>query len=94
MFRATLSIGNGWAVALAIIAVVNAVIAFAYYAKVIKSTWFDDVPSNVDAEALGSARVVPSLQLALGLTVVGVLVLGIFPDLVASLGDLTTSFVE
>lgn len=94
MFRATLSIGNGWAVALAVIAAVNAVIAFAYYARVIKSTWFDDVPSNVDAEALGSARIVPSLKLALGLTVVGVLVLGIFPDLVAGLGDLTTSFVE
>ena len=45
-------------------------------------------------EQLGAARVVPSLQLALGLTVVGVLLLGIFPDLIADLGDLTTGFVE
>ena len=94
MFRSTLSLGGGWAIALAVIAVVNAVIAFAYYAKVVKSTWFDEVPEALDTESLGSARVVPSLQLALGLTVVGVLILGIFPDLVADLGDLTTAFVE
>jgi NADH-quinone oxidoreductase subunit N len=94
MFRSTLSVGGGAAVALAIIAVVNAVIAFAYYAKVVKSTWFDDAPDSLDTESLGAQRVVPSLQLALGLTVVGVLVLGIFPDLIADLGDLTTGFVE
>lgn len=94
MFRSALSFGGGWAVALAIIAVINAVIAFAYYAKVVKSTWFDDAPATIDVEALGSERIVPSLQLALGLTVVGVLVLGIFPDLIADLGDLTTGFVD
>jgi NADH-quinone oxidoreductase subunit N len=94
MFRSALSIGGGWAVALAVIAVVNAVIAFAYYAKVVKSTWFDPVPDGVDEQALGAIRVVPSLQLALGLTILGVLVLGIFPDLVADLGDLTAGFVE
>ncbi len=69
-------------------------IAFAYYAKVVKSTWFDDVPAGVDTEALTSERVVPSLQLALGLTVIGVLILGIFPGLIADLGDLTTGFIE
>ena len=94
MFRSTLSFGGGWAVALAVIAVVNAVIAFAYYAKVVKSTWFDAAPESLDTEALGAVRVVPSLQLALGLTLTGVLVLGIFPDLVADLGNLTTGFVE
>ena len=79
MFRSTLSFGGGWAVALAVIAVVNAVIAFAYYAKVVKSTWFDAAPESLDTEALGAVRVVPSLQLALGLTLTGVLVLASFP---------------
>ena len=95
MFRAAFSMsGGGWAVALAVIAAINAVIAFAYYAKVVKSTWFDDAPSYLDTKALAAQRVVPSLQLALGLTVVGVLLLGVFPGLVADLGDLATGFVE
>ena len=94
MFRSAFAIGGGWAVALAVIAVVNAVIAFAYYAKVVKATWFDDIPATVDVERLSSLRVVPSLQLALGLTVAGVLILGVFPGLVADLGSLTTGFVK
>ena len=94
MFRSALSIGGGWAVALAVIAVLNAVVAFAYYAKVIKSTFFDEAPASLDTDRLPSPRVVPSLQLALGLTVIGVIVLGIFPDLIAELGNLTTGFVE
>ncbi len=94
MFRAAFSFGGGWAVALAVVAVINAVIAFAFYAKVIKSTWFDRVPETLDAEMLGAQRVGPSLQLALGLTVVGVLVLGVFPDLVGDLGSIASGFIE
>ncbi len=79
---------------MAVIAVLNAVVAVAYYAKVIKSTFFDEAPASLDTDRLPSPRVVPSLQLALGLTVIGVIVLGIFPDLIAGLGNLTTGFVE
>jgi len=94
MFRAAFSFGGGWAVALAVVAAINAVIAFAFYAKVIKSTWFDPMPATLDTEMLGAQRVGPSLQLALGLTVVGVLVLGVFPDLVGDLGSIASGFVE
>tara|TARA_Y100000590_G_scaffold329576_1_gene374290 strand:- start:512 stop:2026 length:1515 start_codon:yes stop_codon:yes gene_type:complete len=94
MFRAALSIGGGWVIALAVIAVVNAVIAFAYYAKVVKSTWFDEVPTELETDALASERVIPSLKLALGIAALAVIVLGVFPDLVAGLGNLTTGFVE
>ncbi len=93
MFRATLSIGGGWAIALAVIAVVNAVIGFAYYAKVVKAAWFDPIPEAIPADELRGRPVVPSLQFALGLTVVAVLLLGFFPDVIAQLGDLTTGFV-
>jgi len=94
MFRATLSIGGGWAIALAIIAVVNAVIGFAYYARVIKAAWFDPIPEAIPADELRGRPVVPSLQFALGLTAVAVLLLGFFPDIIARLGDLTTGFVS
>jgi NADH-quinone oxidoreductase subunit N len=93
MFRSAFSIGGGMAVALAVIAVLNAVVAFAYYAKVVKAAWFDPVPDAVPAAELRDQPVVPSLQLALGLTVIAVLVLGIFPDVIGRLGDLTTGFV-
>jgi NADH-quinone oxidoreductase subunit N len=94
MFRAALSIGGGWAIALAIIAVINAVIGFAYYAKVIKAAWFDPIPEAIPADELRGRPVVPSLQFALGLTAVAVLLLGFFPDVIARLGDLTTGFVS
>jgi NADH-quinone oxidoreductase subunit N len=94
MFRSALSLGGGWTVALAVVAVLNAVIAFAYYAKVVKVTWFDDVPRSLDTDMLASQSVGPSLQLALGVTVIAVLVLGVYPDLIADLGSLTTGFIE
>ncbi|MDJ0960502.1 MAG: NADH-quinone oxidoreductase subunit N [Acidimicrobiia bacterium] len=94
MFRSALSIGGGWAIALAVIAVLNAVIGFAYYAKVVKAAWFDPIPEAIPADELRGRSIVPSLQFALGLTVVAVVLLGFFPDVIARLGDLTTGFVS
>ena len=89
MFSSVLGVDSGWATALAVIAVLNSVVAFYYYAKVIKSAWFDQVPDTIPAAELrGMGRAVaPSLQFALVLTAVGVLVLGIFPNLIADVGD-------
>ncbi len=94
MFRAVLSVESGWATALAVIAVVNSVIAFVYYAKVVKSAFMDPVPDRVPAGELEGARMVPSLQFAMVLTVVGVIVLGVFPGLIAEIGDLTKSLAS
>ncbi len=93
MFRSAMSIGGGWAVALAVIAVINAVIGFAYYARVVKSAWFDSIPEAVPADELRGKAVVPSLQLALGITAIAVLFLGFYPDAIGRLGELTTGFV-
>lgn len=92
MFRAVLSVGGGWAVALAVIAAVNAVIAFAYYARVVKTVFMDPVPDGVPADQLRRATIVPSLQLALVVTAAGVLIFGILPGLIAKLGELTQAF--
>ncbi len=93
MFSSVLNVDSGWGTALAIIAVINSVIAFYYYARVIKSAWFDPVPPSIPAAELsGLGRsVAPSLQLALVLTAVGVLVLGFYPDLIADVGDVAST---
>jgi len=93
MFSSVLGVDSGWATALAIIAVINSVIAFYYYARVIKAAWFDPVPDAIPAgELQGMGRsVAPSLQLALVLTAIGVLVLGIYPDLIADVGDVAST---
>ncbi len=89
MFSSVLGVDNGWATALAVIAVINSVIAFYYYAKVIKSAWFDPVPASVpaaDFKGMGWT-VSPPLRLALVLTAIGVLVIGFYPDVIADVGD-------
>jgi len=94
MFSSVLSVQDGRATALAVIAVLNSVVAFFYYAKVIKSAWFDPVPDLVPANELRGmgGKVAPSLQLALVLTAIGVLVLGFFPGLVAEMGAAAGTF--
>ncbi len=94
MFRAVLfDFGNTWAVVLAAIAAVNAVIAFFYYAKVVKSVWMDPVPETLAVDDTSAAAPVPSLVLALGITLVAVIVIGIFPQLLAFFGEATESLL-
>jgi NADH-quinone oxidoreductase subunit N len=93
MFRSLIAVGDGWTTALAVIAVVNSVIAFVYYAKVVKAAWFDAVPENVLSGQAKTATVVPSLRLALGITAIGVLAIGVFPSIVSELGEMTKGFV-
>ena len=45
MFRSVIIAGGTATVVLAVIAAVNTVIAFYYYARVIKSVWLDDAPA-------------------------------------------------
>jgi NADH-quinone oxidoreductase subunit N len=94
MFRAVLAVGGGWAVALAVIAVINSVIGLVYYAKVVKSAWMDPVPGHVPAAELERMGTVPSLQFAMVLTVAGVIVLGIFPGIISEIGELTRTLAS
>lgn len=93
MFRSIIGAGGGWASALAVVAVLNAVIAFAYYSKVVKAAWFDQIPETIPADQLRDVKVAPSLQLALVLTVAGVLILGVFP-IISRLGEATKTFAS
>jgi NADH-quinone oxidoreductase subunit N len=84
MFRAVLEAGDGWAVALAVVAAVNSVVAFFYYARVIRAMWFE-TPTADDRTPI---RVPPALAGAIGITASVTLVVGVYPQLFARVGEL------
>jgi len=84
MFRSIIDAGTSWAIALAIIAAVNSVIAFFYYARPIRAMIFHE-PATDDRTPL----VVPQpLIAAIALTVTVVIVIGIYPQIFAKVGEL------
>ena len=86
MFRAVIgAFDSTWAVVLAVIAAVNAVIALFYYARVVKTVFMDDVPVSAPMPELKATS--PSLGLALGLTTAAVVAAGFFPQILAFFGD-------
>jgi NADH-quinone oxidoreductase subunit N len=93
MFQATIGVGNWWGYSIAIAAAINAVIAFVYYAKVVKVTFMDPVPEGVDIEALERTEVPGPIGFAVGLTAFGVILLGVFPGLAANLGEYSAQIV-
>ena len=88
MFKAVLGVAsNPWAVSLAVIAAVNAVIALYYYARVIKTVFMDPVPVTAPADEAATRPVSRPLALALGLTAVVVVVTGFLPQVLAFFGE-------
>jgi NADH-quinone oxidoreductase subunit N len=91
MFSATIGAGSGWGYSIAVIAALNSVVAFVYYSKVVKSTLFDAVPDHVDVDVVGRMELVPTLRVALAVTAVLVVLLGVLPGAIASLSQFTAS---
>jgi NADH-quinone oxidoreductase subunit N len=84
MFRSVM-IADPATIALAVIAAVNAVIAFYYYAKVVKAVWLDDPVGEFANEAAASPA--GSLKLALGVAVALTIAIGIYPSIAAFVQD-------
>ncbi|HJS71123.1 MAG TPA: NADH-quinone oxidoreductase subunit N [Acidimicrobiia bacterium] len=84
MFRSVM-IDDPATIALAVIAAVNAVIGFYYYAKVVKSVWLDD-PVGEFAEGVEQAPA-GSLRLALGVAVALTVAIGVYPSIAAFVGE-------
>jgi NADH-quinone oxidoreductase subunit N len=84
MFRSVM-IADPATIALAVIAAVNAVIAFYYYAKVIKAVWLDDP----EGEFADGAEAAPagSLRLALAVAVALTVAIGVYPSIAAFVRD-------
>ena len=86
IFRAVLDSGTASAVALGVVAAVNAVIALFYYASIPRLMWMNPVPDG-DRTPI---RVPASLQAAMALTALVVIVIGIYPQFLAHLGDVAS----
>ena len=84
MFRSVM-IADPATIALAVIAAINAVIAFYYYAKVVKAVWLDD-PIGEFAEGVAAAPA-GSLKLALGVAVALTIAIGIYPSIATFVQD-------
>jgi len=83
MFRSIIDAGSGWAIALAIIAAVNSVIAFFYYFRVVVQMWIRPLAT----EDRTPIRIPQPLLVAIGLMGAVVLVVGIYPQIFAKIGE-------
>jgi NADH-quinone oxidoreductase subunit N len=85
MFRAVLDASTPSAVVLGIIAAVFSVVAFFYYGAVIRQMWFH-APADLGDT---SDRTIPvALVAALAITTLVVIVIGVYPQFFARIGDL------
>jgi NADH-quinone oxidoreductase subunit N len=85
MFRAVLDANTASAVVLGVIAAVSSVVAFFYYARVAREMWFHPVPDGTDASPM---RVPLALNAAIGICAIVVLVVGVYPQAFARIGEL------
>ncbi len=83
MFRSIIDAGTGWGVTLAVIAAVNSVIAFFYYFAVVRRMWFAEPAEDESAPI----RVPPALTGAIAITAAVVVVIGVYPQLFARIGE-------
>ena len=84
MFRAVFEAGGAAAVTLGVIAAVNSVIAFFYYAAIPRRIWFEEPTTELS----GTARMPASLSVAMAMAAGVVLVIGVYPQLFARVGEL------
>jgi NADH-quinone oxidoreductase subunit N len=85
MFQSTIEAGGTWGVLLAVIAAVNSVIAFFYYSNVIRVMVF-----RQPTEETAPIRIPPALSGAIGLTAAITVVVGVYPQIFARIGELAT----
>ena len=86
VFRAVLDAASPWAVALGVITAVNSVIALFYYASIAREMWMRPPPDGDRTPV----RLTPSITLALAMTGIATVVIGVTPNLIARFGDLST----
>ena len=84
VFKSLLDAGTTAAIALAVVGVVNSVVALFYYASVAREMWMSPVPEGQDLTAV---RVPPALGASLALCAAATLAIGVAPNLIARLGD-------
>jgi NADH-quinone oxidoreductase subunit N len=84
--RAVLAAGTPAAIVLGVVLAVNSVVALYYYMNVVREMLFNPVPDGDTTRV----RIPTPVSLALLITSVTTLVIGVFPNLFAHLGDLAS----
>ena len=90
IFQAALDAATPAAVILAVIAGVNSVIALFYYSSIAREMWMRPVPDDDRTPV----RVPASLAASLSICALAVVVIGVYPQAVARLGDLANLAVR
>lgn len=102
MFRSALEVGNFAGSSLAVIAAVTSVVAFVFYAGVVKRIWLEPASdlSHIQEDARESGGLLvstrstvstpPALKLAILLCVIPTVILGVLPGIVGKVGELVT----
>jgi NADH-quinone oxidoreductase subunit N len=83
MFRAVLDAQTPAATVLGVIAAIGSVVAFFYYATVARKMWFHDPVDDTQRET----RTPLGLNVAIGLCTAVVIVIGVYPQLFARVGE-------
>ncbi len=83
MFRAALTASTTAGAVIAGIAAINSVIAFFYYVGVVRKMWFEE--SSVQRSAIPTPA---ALTAAIGLCAAATLVIGVYPQVLARVGEL------
>jgi len=103
MFRSALEVQSVASVILAVIAAVSSVVAFVYYANVVKRMWLEEPAAleeiaeqaKADGGLLIKTRTAvttsPAVKLAILLCVIATVALGVLPGIIAKVGELITS---
>jgi len=89
VFRSVVSADTGAGYALGVVVAVNSVIALYYYANIARQMWFEPVPD-------GDRTPIPipgAISVALAVTVIGTVVLGVLPGTVGHFGDVATDLL-
>ena len=86
IFRTVLDSGTPAAVVLGVLLAVNSVVALYYYANIAREMWMRPVPD----EDVAPIRVPTPVSIALLLTAVTTVVIGILPNIFAHVGDLAS----
>ena len=85
VFTSLTSADTGWGYALAVIAAVNAVIAFGYYGRIAMKMWVEEPHQSHTSEM----KIPVSLSTALAITVATTLAFGVVPGIVTHFTDVS-----
>lgn len=102
MFKAALEVNSVASVTLATVAAVSSVVAFTYYAGIIKRMWLEEPAELAVAEETqasggllvakrSSVVITPALRVAIILCSTVTIILGVYPGAISKIGELITS---